>query len=143
MHHCHLGAVYLEQGEHDKGLLHAGEAARMAEARDVEHYQALALILMGPAAGRKGRSMPLTDAELRIRGGLSKLEELGLRPWEAQGHFLFGEMWADAGEQAKAGEEDAKGRGYVPGNGHGFLVETGTKTSLATKKGDKLTKNTK
>lgn len=104
MHHGHLGSVYLEQGEHEKALHHAGEAVKMAEAHEEEHYQALSLILMG-IAGWKGRHGSLSSAEERIREGISRLEELGLRPWTAQGHLLYGEMWGDAGERARAEEE--------------------------------------
>jgi predicted negative regulator of RcsB-dependent stress response len=41
-------------------------------------------------------------AEERILQGIRLLEQLQIKPWQAEGHLLAGELYADTGQEQKA-----------------------------------------
>jgi predicted negative regulator of RcsB-dependent stress response len=41
-------------------------------------------------------------AEERILQGIRLLEQLQIKPWQAEGHLLAGELYSDTGQEQKA-----------------------------------------
>jgi tetratricopeptide (TPR) repeat protein len=96
-----MSSVHLDQANWEKAIFHAGEAVRLAQMNDDKHHETLSLIYLGAAEWRI-RRIPTHEAEARLDEAIVKLKELGLKPWEAQGHLHLGDLLADAGESEKA-----------------------------------------
>ncbi len=99
-HYC-LGVVHMESGDFTKALFHAQEAVNLARKHNERETEGLALGLLG-MVGWKTQKMLLNEAEESIRHGIKIADELKLTTVEAFGYKSLGELFADAGQRAKA-----------------------------------------
>lgn len=77
------------------------ESLRLAMAHKERCSEAGAKIYLGRAMG-KGEDPNYIEAEQSLRDGMQIYEELGLKPWIAQGCLFLGELYIDTGHKAKA-----------------------------------------
>jgi tetratricopeptide (TPR) repeat protein len=99
--HLLLGAVGIDSGNLISARDSIDEALRLARLSDERYIEGRGLTWLGRALGKADVS-ETAAAEERILQGISLLEEMKIRPWQAEGHLLAGELYADAGQQQKA-----------------------------------------
>ena len=99
--HLLLGAVGLDSGDLAGARNSIDEALRLARVSDERYIEGRTLAWLGRALGKADASQAGL-AEERILQGISLLEEMKIRPWQAEGHMLAGELYADTGQQQKA-----------------------------------------
>jgi len=102
LHHCHMSGAHLDQRNWEKTIFHAEEAVRLAQMNDDKHHEALSLVYKGLAEW-KVRKAPIREVEESLLRAIDRLQELGLKPWAAQGKFHLGDLLFEAGESEKAG----------------------------------------
>ncbi len=99
--HLLCGAVRLDSGDLPKALDSIEEALKLSRASGERYIEGRSLAWYGRAMGKADVSQAAA-AEERILEGIRLLEEMKIRPWQAEGHLLAGELYADTGQQQKA-----------------------------------------
>jgi hypothetical protein len=77
------------------------EAFRLSRASGERYIEGRAGTWLGRILGKADISQA-DAAEERILQGIRLLEELQVKPWQAEGHLLAGELYAETGQEQKA-----------------------------------------
>ena len=99
--HLLLGAVSLESGDLPNAQTSIEEALRLSQASGERYIEGRAGAWLGRVLG-KAHVSQADAAEERILQGIRLLEQLQIKPWQAEGHLLAGELYADTGQEQKA-----------------------------------------
>ena len=99
--HLLCGAVSLDSGDLPGARDSIEEALKLSQASGERYIEGRTLAWLGRALGKADVSQA-SVAEDRILQGIKLLEELKIRPWQAEGHLLAGELYADSGQKQKA-----------------------------------------
>ena len=108
--HLLHGAVSLDSGDLHGARNSIEEALRLSRASGERYIEGRAGIWLGRVLGKADVSQAAA-AEEHILQGMRILEKLEIRPWQAEGHFLAGELYSDTGQQQKALTSLMKARG--------------------------------
>jgi class 3 adenylate cyclase/tetratricopeptide (TPR) repeat protein/energy-coupling factor transporter ATP-binding protein EcfA2 len=99
--HLLLGAISLDSGDLAKALDSIEEALKLSRASGERYIEGRSTAWHGRVLGKADASQA-TVAEESIMQGIKLLEGLKIRPWQAEGHLLAGELYADTGQEQKA-----------------------------------------
>ena len=77
------------------------EGLKIAKSHGERDYEGMLSILLGKALARAQHSQSVRAGELILQG-ISILEELRIKPWQAEGYLYLGELYADTGQKDKA-----------------------------------------
>jgi hypothetical protein len=99
--HLLLGAVSLDSGDLVGAQTSMEEALRLSQASGERYIEGRAGTWLGRVLGKSDVSQAAV-AEERILQGIRLLEQLHIKPWQAEGHLLAGELYADTGQEQKA-----------------------------------------
>jgi tetratricopeptide (TPR) repeat protein len=99
--HLLCGAVSLDCGDLAGALDSIEQALRLSQSSGERDIEGRALAWQGRVLGKADVSQ-VAAAEERIQQGIRLLEEMKIRPWQAEGHLLAGELYSDTGERQKA-----------------------------------------
>ena len=99
--HLLLGTISLDSGDPPGALDSIEKALNLSQTCDERYIEGRALAWLGRALGKADMSQAAA-AEGHILRGIKLLEEMKIRPWQAEGHLLAGELYADTGQQQKA-----------------------------------------
>lgn len=99
--HLLLGAVSLDSGDLVGARTSMEEALRLSQASGERYIEGRAGAWLGRVLG-KADVYQAAVAEERILQGIRLLEQLQIKPWQAEGHLLAGELYADTGQEQKA-----------------------------------------
>ena len=99
--HLLLGTISLDSGDLSKALDSIEEALKLSRASGERYIEGRSMAWHGRVLGRADVSQAAV-AEESIMQGIKLLEELKMRPWQAEGHMLAGQLYADTGQQQKA-----------------------------------------
>jgi len=108
--HLLCGAVSLDSGDLPKALDSIEEALKLSQASGERYIEGRAGTWLGRALGKADMSQAAA-AEERILASIRLLEEMKIRPWQAEGHLLAGELYSDTGQQQKATASLLKAQG--------------------------------
>lgn len=98
-----LGSVHLEVGDPVRAMKYMEEAMRLARKNEERGIEGLALVGLGRVMV-KGAPSRLSEAEAHIVSGLAILNDLQMKPWEAQGRLFLGELYQEGGVGDRAVE---------------------------------------
>jgi tetratricopeptide (TPR) repeat protein len=101
MNYHGLGMVYLDSGDHESARGHTEESLKFAEKHGDKMQKGRSMVAMGRVIGKAG-PVQSTRAEEYIVQGIKILEELKLKPFQAEGHLYLGELYADCGRMEEA-----------------------------------------
>jgi len=101
MNYYGLGMVYLDLGDLETARGHIEESLRLAQKHGEKRSEGTATVALGRVIG-KADSSQSTKAEELILQGIKLLEELKIKPYQAEGHLYLGELYADTGQREKA-----------------------------------------
>jgi tetratricopeptide (TPR) repeat protein len=93
-------------GEYEKALASIDEALILARKNNEKDFEGPSMIWLGRMLGKNDPNQ-FDRAEESILKGINILEELGLKPYFAQGYLYLGEFYADTGQKEK-GQENLK-----------------------------------
>jgi class 3 adenylate cyclase/tetratricopeptide (TPR) repeat protein/energy-coupling factor transporter ATP-binding protein EcfA2 len=99
--HLLLGAVGIDSGNLPSAQNSIDEALKLARVSRERYIEGRALTWLGRALGKADGSQAAA-AEQQIMHGIELLEQMRIRPWEAEGHLLAGELYTDTGQEQKA-----------------------------------------
>ena len=99
--HLLLGAVSLDSGDLVGAQTSMEEALRLSQASGERYIEGRAGTWLGRVLGKADVSQAAV-AEERILQGIRLLEQMQIKPWQAEGHLLAGELYADTGQEQKA-----------------------------------------
>jgi tetratricopeptide (TPR) repeat protein len=99
--HLLCGAVSLDCGDLAGALDSIEQALRLSQSSGERYIEGRTLAWQGRVLGKADVSQ-VAAAEERIQQGIRLLEEMKIRPWQAEGHLLAGELYSDTGERQKA-----------------------------------------
>jgi class 3 adenylate cyclase/tetratricopeptide (TPR) repeat protein len=127
--HNTLSEIHLNLGSLEKALVHAEHAAEMSRKNNENHWVAETMITLGRVIAATDR-MRFEQARDLILEGISRLDELQIRPRFAVGLMRLGELFAAAGQRDQAIEKlnqalkmfEEMGMGYWPGKTRELLA---------------------
>ncbi len=96
-----LGAVSLDSGDPLNARKSIEEALKLAHTSGEQYIEGRTLTWLGRALGKADVSK-LAAAEECILHGISLLEQMKMKPWQAEGYLLAGELYSEAGQPQKA-----------------------------------------
>jgi len=96
-----LGAVGIDSGDLTSAQHSINEALKLARVSGERYIEGRTLAWLGRALGKADGSQAAA-AERQIMHGIGLLEEMKIRPWQAEGHLLAGELYTDTGQEQKA-----------------------------------------
>jgi tetratricopeptide (TPR) repeat protein len=99
--HLLLGTISLDSGDLPKALDSIEEALKLSRASGERYIEGRSMAWHGRVLGKADVSQAAV-AEESIMQGIELLEGLKMRPWQAEGHLLAGELYADTGQGQKA-----------------------------------------
>ncbi|MDD1652679.1 MAG: AAA family ATPase [Methanomicrobiales archaeon] len=99
--HLLLGAVGIDSGNLPSAQNSIDEALKLARVSRERYIEGRTLAWLGRALGKADVSQAAA-AEEQIMHGIGILEEMKIRPWQAEGYLLAGELYSDTGQQQKA-----------------------------------------
>jgi class 3 adenylate cyclase/tetratricopeptide (TPR) repeat protein len=99
--HLLLGTISLDSGDPPRALESIEKALKLSQTCDERYIEGRALAWLGRALGKADMSQAAA-AEQQIMDGIGILEEMKIRPWQAEGQLLAGELYSDTGQQQKA-----------------------------------------
>jgi tetratricopeptide (TPR) repeat protein len=99
--HLLLGAVSLDSGDLLGARDSIEEALKLSRASGERYIEGRAGVWLGRVLGKTDASQAAA-AEEHVLQGMRILEKLEIRPWQAEGHLLAGELYSDTGQQQKA-----------------------------------------
>jgi class 3 adenylate cyclase len=92
--------VHFDSGDLKTAQSYVKEALTLAQNKKERHIEGISEIWLGRMLGKTETSTP--RGEEHISRGIEILEELKLRPYQAQGYFFLGELEADIDQREKA-----------------------------------------
>jgi tetratricopeptide (TPR) repeat protein len=95
------GWIETEDGRFTQARVHLVESLNLALANKDQCTEGIARIYLGRALSKEANPN-YHEAEQSILRGMHMFEELGLKPWYAQGLLFLGELHADMGHRRKA-----------------------------------------
>lgn len=95
LYHLWVSSTYLELKNFEKATIHAENGINTAKRNKQRHYEGQCLMRLGMAKW-KSTSFTLDEAEACIKEGINIQQEMGLKPLEAIGYLILGELYADA-----------------------------------------------
>jgi tetratricopeptide (TPR) repeat protein len=99
--HLILSMVHADSGHWTEAMFHAEEGINLSQKNQERINEGWGGLILGRIIGKSG-GMNVERAESTILKGMGILEELGIKPDIALGHFYLGELYADAGLKEKA-----------------------------------------
>jgi len=99
--HWFLSFVYSDLGNFNEAKVHAEQAVNLAQTSHQKYFEGCSLLQLGRTLGKMEGSQ-FNKAEEHILKGMKILDELGTKPFYAQGHLFLGELYASAGQKEKA-----------------------------------------
>lgn len=99
--HLLLGTISLDSGDAAGALDSIQKALELSHTCDERYIEGRVLAWLGRALGKADISQAAAAEEQIVRG-IGILEEMKIRPWQAEGHLLAGELYSDTGQQQKA-----------------------------------------
>jgi class 3 adenylate cyclase/tetratricopeptide (TPR) repeat protein len=105
-----LGLVHFGLGDLDNAQTCIEEALNLSHNHGEKSIEGRSRMWQGRVLG-KAQPSQVSRAEEYIVHGMKLCEELKLRPFYAEGHFLLGELYADKGQSEKALENLKKAEG--------------------------------
>jgi tetratricopeptide (TPR) repeat protein len=99
---CHLycSLAYYEENDLDQARDQVDLALRFAMENNQSHIPSISKIILGALLFKTGQNQ-MEAAEQQILEGISLAEQLGLRPFSAQGYLSLGEAYALSGQKEK------------------------------------------
>jgi len=102
--HFHLMTeICLDLRDWENALRYAEEGLKIAKSHGLRAHEGLLNILLGKALARAKHSRSVSPEELILQG-ISILEELKLKPYQAEGYLYLGELYTDMSQREKASE---------------------------------------
>jgi class 3 adenylate cyclase/tetratricopeptide (TPR) repeat protein len=98
-----LGIVCLEAGDLESARRNIEESLKLSQSRGEKREEGLSTVALGRVMGKAEPSQS-AKAEEYILQGTRMLEELKLKPYQAEGYLFLGELYADVGQREKAEE---------------------------------------
>ena len=108
--HYNLSMVHGDLGHWEDAKVKAEQGLRLGQTNQDKSSEGNSWVLLGRAIGKMEKAQ-LDMAEEHILKGMKILEELMLKPALSTGHFILGELYADAGMKEKALENLKKAEG--------------------------------
>jgi tetratricopeptide (TPR) repeat protein len=105
-----LGMVCLDRGDPESALGHIEESLKVSQRRGEKMQEGLSTVALGRVVG-KAEPSQTARAEEYILQGIKILDELKLKPYQAEGYLFLGEHYADMGQKQKALESLNKAQG--------------------------------
>jgi len=105
-----LGMVHLDCGDLESALGHIEESLKVSQRRGEKMQEGLSTVALGRVVG-KAEPSQTARAEEYILQGIKILDELKLKPYQAEGYLFLGEHYADMGQKQKALESLNKAQG--------------------------------
>ncbi|HXX33849.1 MAG TPA: AAA family ATPase, partial [Thermodesulfobacteriota bacterium] len=99
--HYYLTFVHSDLGNLNEAKVHAEQALKLSQTRHQKSWEGNSWILLGRTLGKMEGSQ-LDKAEEHILQGIKILEELEVKPYNAQGYLFLGELYAERGQKEKA-----------------------------------------
>jgi len=106
----YLGLVHLDSHELAAARGHIEEALRFAQEQGNKSQEGRSTVALGRVMAKSDPSLS-EKAEGLIHQGIRSLEELRIKPYEAEGYLYLGELYADTGRNDEALEAINKARG--------------------------------
>jgi tetratricopeptide (TPR) repeat protein len=100
---CFKGAIYFDQGDHEKGLKLLEKALQLAQKNNEKEAEGYCRIMLGWMLGKVDPSNQ-HEAEDCVLKGIEMCETLKLRPVYSIGYLNLGELYTDSGQREKAFE---------------------------------------
>jgi hypothetical protein len=88
-------------GELRKAETCANEALTLSQSYDQRDFEGVSMIWVGRILGKE-KSRRGGQADGYIMQGIKVFDELGLKPWSAQGHLFLGDLYVINGMREKA-----------------------------------------
>jgi len=99
--HRFLSYIHFNLGNLNEAKVHAEQALNLAQTNHQKCWEGISWLRLGRILGKiEGPQLP--KAEEYILQGMKILNELGTKPYYAQGHLFLGELYGDAGQKEKA-----------------------------------------
>jgi tetratricopeptide (TPR) repeat protein len=121
-HYLALGQVHFGLGDLNNAKAAIEEALNLSHHNSERHIEGCSKIWLGRVLG-KAETSQVTRAEEFIIHGMRLCEELSLRPFHAEGHFLLGELYANNGQTEKALENLQIAEGMFQGMGMDYWLD--------------------
>ena len=99
--HYFLSSVHFDSGNLNEAKVHAEQALNLAQTSHQKIFEGISWIQLGRSLV-KMEGPQLHKAEEYILKGMKIVDELGAKPFYAQGCFYLGDLYADAGHKEKA-----------------------------------------
>jgi tetratricopeptide (TPR) repeat protein len=99
--YCSLSMSLFDLGEYGKALASIGEALILARKNNEKNFEGFSMIWLGRILGKTDPNQ-FDRAEESILKGINISEELGLKPYFAQGYLYLGEFYTDIAQKEKA-----------------------------------------
>jgi len=96
-----LSMICLDLGDIQTARGHTEESLRLAKQYGEKYQEGRSTVALGRVVGKADPSQGAKAEEL-IREGIKLLEELKIKPFQAEGHLYLGELYADTGQKEKA-----------------------------------------
>jgi len=96
-----LSTVYLNSGDLGNAQSYVEKALDLSQNNKEKHCEGRSWALLGKVMGTANPSQSDKAEEFILRG-LNILDQLGTRPWCAEGYLYLGELLADTGQKEKA-----------------------------------------
>jgi tetratricopeptide (TPR) repeat protein len=99
--YCGLGECDLAMGDLEAARANIEKSIELAKKSGERAQEGRSLLVLGRIKGKSGPAES-SKAEETIVQGMKILEELQIKPWQAEGLYYLGELYAGSGENKKA-----------------------------------------
>jgi class 3 adenylate cyclase/tetratricopeptide (TPR) repeat protein/ribosomal protein L40E len=96
-----LALVSLDLGDVEAARSHIEESLELARKYGYRHQEGRSIAALGMVMGKAYPSQ-IAEAEGLILDGIRMLEELKVKPYQAEGYLYLGELYSDMGQKEKA-----------------------------------------
>ena len=98
---CGLGLLCFDLGELEAARVHVEESLKLSRKGGEKPEEGKSMVALGRIIGKADPSQS-ARAEGLILDGIKMLEELGHKPFQAEGYLRLGEFYPDAGRKQDA-----------------------------------------
>jgi tetratricopeptide (TPR) repeat protein len=116
-----LALVCLDLGDVEAARTHIEESLELTRKHGERHEEGRSVVILGRVVGKADPSQS-AKAEGLILEGIKMLEELKVKPYQAEGYLYLGELYADTGQKEKALETLNKAEGMFRQMGMDYWV---------------------
>jgi len=101
LYYWQMADICLDSGDWEGARTYAAEGLQLAKSHEARDYEGLLSIFLGSALAKADLSQSAKAEEL-ILEGMSLLEELKLKMYQAMGYGYLGELYTDTGQKENA-----------------------------------------